>query len=50
LEEYLKRPAECASALIDERMEELEDRRGKTLAKVRAIISGYTAMRRSGVA
>jgi hypothetical protein len=40
LEAYLKRPVpvESASALIDERIKELGDWRGKTLAKVRAII------------
>jgi hypothetical protein len=31
-------PAESASALIDEKIKELEDWRGKTLAKVREII------------
>ena len=31
-------PAESASALIDERIKELDDWRGKTLAKVREII------------
>src|SRR5215475_1953584 len=31
-------PAESASALIDERVEELKDWRGKTFAAVRAII------------
>src|SRR5437868_9180345 len=40
LEVYMKRPVpmESASALIDERIKELGDWRGKTLAKVRAII------------
>ena len=33
-------PAESASALIDERIKELADWRGKTLAKVREIIHG----------
>jgi hypothetical protein len=33
-----KAPAESASALIDERIKELGDWRGKTLAKLRAII------------
>jgi hypothetical protein len=37
-EVYMKRPEESASALIDERIKELGDWRGKTLAKVRAII------------
>ena len=37
---YMKRPvaAESASAFIDERVKELGDWRGKTLAKLRAII------------
>jgi len=37
---YMKKPvpAESASALIDERIKELNDWRGKTFAKVRAII------------
>jgi hypothetical protein len=37
---YMKRPVpvESASALIDEKIEELGDWRGKTLAKVRGII------------
>ncbi|MGH9376972.1 MAG: DUF1801 domain-containing protein [Terriglobia bacterium] len=34
----MKRPGESASALIDEKIKELGDWRGKTLAKVRAII------------
>jgi hypothetical protein len=38
LEVYMKRPAESASALIDEKIKELGDWRGKTLAKVREII------------
>ena len=40
MEVYMKRPvpAKSASALIDERIEELGDWRGKTLAKVREII------------
>ena len=38
MEVYMKRPAESASALIDERIKELGDWRGKTLAKVRAVI------------
>jgi len=40
LELYMKRPvpAESASALIDEKIKELRDWRGKTLAKVREII------------
>src|ERR1700694_886695 len=40
LELYMKRtvPVESASALIDERIKELGDWRGKTLAKVREII------------
>jgi hypothetical protein len=40
LEVYMKRPVpvESASALIDEKIKELGDWRGKTLAKVRAII------------
>src|SRR5437660_5868398 len=40
LELYMKRPVrvESASALIDEKIRELGDWRGKTLAKVRAII------------
>jgi hypothetical protein len=40
LELYMKKPvpAESASALIDERIKELGDWRGKTLAKVREII------------
>jgi hypothetical protein len=40
LEVYMKKPdpVESASALIDERIKELGDWRGKTLAKVRAII------------
>jgi hypothetical protein len=40
LELYMKRPvpAESASALIDEKIKELGDWRGKTLAKVRGII------------
>jgi hypothetical protein len=40
LELYMKRPApvESASALIDEKIRELGDWRGKTLAKVREII------------
>jgi len=33
-------PVESASALIDKRIEELEDWRGKTLARVREIILG----------
>ncbi|HEV2349697.1 MAG TPA: DUF1801 domain-containing protein [Terriglobia bacterium] len=36
----MKRPGESASALIDEKIRELGDWRGKTLAKVRAIIHG----------
>jgi hypothetical protein len=40
LELYMKRPAplESASALIDEKIKELGDWRGKTLAKVRGLI------------
>jgi len=40
LEVYMKRPVpvESASAFIDEKIKELGDWRGKTLAKVRAII------------
>jgi hypothetical protein len=40
LELYMKRPGpvESASALIDQKIKELGDWRGKTLAKVRAII------------
>ena len=40
MELYMKKPApvESASALIDEKIKELGDWRGKTLAKVRAII------------
>jgi hypothetical protein len=40
LEVYMKRPVpvESASALIDETIKELGDRRGRTLAKVRQII------------
>jgi hypothetical protein len=38
LEVDMKRPAESASALIDEKIKELEDWRGKTLARVREII------------
>ena len=40
MERYMKRPigVESASALIDEKIEELEDWRGKTLAKLREII------------
>jgi hypothetical protein len=40
LELYMKRPVpmESASALIDEKIKELRDWRGKTLAKVREII------------
>jgi hypothetical protein len=40
LEVYMKRPRpmESASAFIDERIKELRDWRGKTLAKVREII------------
>jgi hypothetical protein len=40
LEVYMKRPVpvEAASALIDEKIKELGDWRGKTLAKVREII------------
>jgi hypothetical protein len=40
MEQYMKRPVkvESASALIDQRIKELGDWRGKTLAKVRAII------------
>jgi hypothetical protein len=40
LELYMKRPvaAESASALIDQKIKELVDWRGKTLAKVREII------------
>ena len=40
MELYMKRPVpvESASALIDERIRELGDWRGKTLAKVREII------------
>jgi hypothetical protein len=38
LEVYMKRPAESASAFIDEKIKELGDWRGKTLAKVREII------------
>ncbi len=34
----MKRPGESASALIDEKIEELGDWRGKTLAKVREIV------------
>ena len=34
----MKRPEESASVLIDEKIKELGDWRGKTLAKVRAII------------
>jgi hypothetical protein len=39
---YMKRPVpvESASALIDEKIKELGDWRGKTLAKVREIIHG----------
>jgi hypothetical protein len=42
LEVYMKRlvPVESASALIDEKIKELGDWRGKTLAKVREIIHG----------
>ena len=40
MEVYMKRPVpvESASALIDEKIKELGDWRGKTLAKVRQII------------
>jgi hypothetical protein len=38
LEVYMKRPEESASALIDAKIKELGDWRGKTLAKVREII------------
>jgi hypothetical protein len=38
LEVNMKRPGESASASIDEKIKELGDWRGKTLAKVRAII------------
>jgi hypothetical protein len=40
VEVYMKKPvpAESASALIDEKISELGDWRGKTLAKVRALI------------
>ncbi len=40
VEEWMKRPApaESASALIDERIKELGDWRGKTLARVRQIV------------
>ena len=40
MEQYMKRPVkvESASALIDQRIKELGDWRGKTLAKVREII------------
>jgi hypothetical protein len=40
LELFMKKPisVEAASALIDQRIEELGDWRGKTLAKVRAIV------------
>jgi hypothetical protein len=40
LEVYMKRPAlaESASALIDEKIKELTDWRGRTLAKVREIV------------
>jgi hypothetical protein len=40
LDLYMKRPvpAESASALIDEKIKQLEDWRGKTLAKVREIV------------
>jgi hypothetical protein len=38
LEVYMKRPGESASASIDEKIKELGDWRGKTLAKVREII------------
>jgi hypothetical protein len=40
LEVYMKRPApvESASALIDEKVKELGDWRGKTLAKLREIV------------
>jgi hypothetical protein len=38
LEVYMRRPKESASALIDEKIKELGDWRGKTLAKVREII------------
>jgi hypothetical protein len=38
LEVYMKRLEESASALIDEKIKELGDWRGKTLAKVREII------------
>ena len=34
----MKRPAESASALIDEKIKELGDWRGKTLARIRALI------------
>jgi len=34
----MKRPAESASALIDERIKELGDWRGKTLLQIRALI------------
>jgi hypothetical protein len=37
-EVHMKTPEESASALIDEKIKELGDWRGKTLAKVRAII------------
>ena len=38
MEVYMKRPEESASAFIDEKIKELGDWRGKTLAKVREII------------
>jgi hypothetical protein len=38
LEVNMKRPAESASALIDERIKELGDWRGRTLAQVREIV------------
>jgi hypothetical protein len=38
MELYMKKPTQSASAFIDERIQELGDWRGKTLAKVRQII------------
>jgi hypothetical protein len=38
LEVYMKRPGESASALIDEKIKELGDWRGKTLSQIRALI------------
>jgi len=43
LEVNMKQPAESASASIDERIKQLGDWRGKTLAKVRAIIRAADA-------